>query len=407
VSDKLKAGSGSVPLEQKVIDATLERLGVSVDPQTRTVNEGGADGSKVKGGMEGLKKAAAATGDPAVIDLEDLGAIRERFSMPSLERAKKWLVGKGDAKVAQAKINGASMSLKGAAENLAQFVDTSLASESINLANLAGVFRWLEKAAGDLKAALGDDALAHATPSQIKALRESYRELLDTLAEKGPGFQVLVNSGYLPQARKMAEWHNAQGIGGRLFGGVPVTAMMEIQEHIAKFSSVNKQLLDQADLFRPFAPGEASKVSGSPLEQKGKRFVAFLKGAVEASSDKGRFHESACHANRFHPHTFLMTSVFGAVSQDLGIGEVGSSYGYAHEKSAAARLELEKTGHPTELIKEALERVDQLYHAAAKKAGTNLMALTGTQIADLLPEGQEHYAVAVHWYSAKLNSQFE
>lgn len=411
MSDKLKVGKGSIPLEQKVVDAHLDRLGVTVDPSTRTVNEAGAAGSKVRGGLEGLKSAAAATGDKNTLEVEDLSAIREKTGLPSLNQAKKWLVGKSDPAIAQAKLAASAMSLDAAAQALEGFVAQTLSRGKFEVGDLANTFRKLEKAAADLSEALKDDALAHATPKQLTELRGGYTRLLDVLSERGMSFQLIVNKEYLPQIRSMADRHNELSPLGRIFSGLPVEAAREIDGHIVRFNQTQRTLLDQRDLFAPHPSMQPAVAGSTPapaapkttLEARSQRFTDHLSDLAKGVAQGGRFLSGSCYDGRTHPYTFLFTSVFGAVTERTGLGKVSNSYGNAHVPNAGAAQALEKDGHPVELVTAALRELQSLYLATAAKAGDSLSGRSSDDLSALLPPDKREFAVAMRWYASHLS----
>ena len=53
----VKIGRPATALEQKAIEARLQKLGLTIDPETNEIAEADAKRSKVKGGVSGLQRA--------------------------------------------------------------------------------------------------------------------------------------------------------------------------------------------------------------------------------------------------------------------------------------------------------------------------------------------------------------
>jgi hypothetical protein len=188
----LKAG-GKDRLEQRTIDAHLERLKVEVDPETRTVRESSLPSSDVKGGAKGLAKAAAQTGAPDVVDLEDLSALRMRFGVALFEKKMGGVLRMDVEPLARAHIQSTANTLGEAAERI---VGLGTGLEKLGRGDTKRLSKLIENVATDLELSVLKEALAHATPEDLNALRHGYADFLSAFRSVGSAFAASLGSDY-------------------------------------------------------------------------------------------------------------------------------------------------------------------------------------------------------------------
>lgn len=157
---------GATPLEQRAIDANLDRLGLKRN-LTSGIDSASISGSRVKGGAEALEAAA----EGGALGLRGLQALRTKLGMHSF-------IGDGSAQ-AQASIKSAGLALQGAGAEASSLLGRIGQAEPMQvLDELAKLSGRLKQAAAQLEQAIEPKTLAHAGPEDVQLLLTAYQDFL-------------------------------------------------------------------------------------------------------------------------------------------------------------------------------------------------------------------------------------
>ncbi|MFO0723324.1 MAG: hypothetical protein U1E65_06055 [Myxococcota bacterium] len=157
---------GTTPLEQQAINANLDRLGLKKN-LVGGINKDAAGSAPIKGGLKALEAAAV----HGALSLEGLHALRAKLGLFHLG-------GDGSA-AAQAVIQGAALSLKGASgASVALSERIGALPPAQQGKELAQLTARLQGAADQLESAIDPKNLAHAGPAEVTALLDGYQDFL-------------------------------------------------------------------------------------------------------------------------------------------------------------------------------------------------------------------------------------
>ncbi len=166
-----KASLGSSAIEQRAIEAHLERLQIEWDPITREIKSAG----HVEGGMASLAKLAGPTGEITLSGLSQLTVQKK----PS-ERVGNYIArlrGADAEGVAYAHLKGAQAALQAAGTALSSLQQK--VREQGSLEPLANAARRLNFAAASVEGAISKESLAFATDADLTQIRQGWAALLD------------------------------------------------------------------------------------------------------------------------------------------------------------------------------------------------------------------------------------
>lgn len=157
---------GDTPLEQRAIDANLDRLGLKRDLVGGLGSESIAE-AKVKGGAEAIN---AVTGGGS-LGLEGLHALRAKLGIHTA-------FGDGSGP-AQALIKSAALTVKGASAAATSLLERIGQAEPMQVMDELGKLSGrLHQAAEQLEQAIAPKTLAHAGPAEVLSLQAAYQDFL-------------------------------------------------------------------------------------------------------------------------------------------------------------------------------------------------------------------------------------
>ncbi|MFO0722216.1 MAG: hypothetical protein U1E65_00450 [Myxococcota bacterium] len=261
---KIKVAPGANPLESLAVEDKLKSLGVSMDPTDRSVDEAGAAKSSVKGGIDGLAKAAAIGGDKQVLEPSELGGIPLGFFA-----GIKASTAESQAK---AKLEAATQAVSGARGAIVEFMEAS----TFSVSSIASVFRRVIATAGKLDQATQNGVIGYSTAADRNALRAELAQYSKTIGQLWGKFADVMNQQALPFVGKRAEVYNRAGdawgygfeatIAAESASGTTREVLNLITRNVGTLSDVHQLLMKCASIYA----GDLL----APPKQSGPRTVA-------------------------------------------------------------------------------------------------------------------------------------
>ncbi len=244
---KIKVAPGANPLENLAVDDKLNSLGVTMDPLDRSVDDKGAQKSSVKGGIEGLAKAAATGGDKKVLEPNELGEIPLGFFAGIKASSAE--------SQAKAKIEAATQAVAGARSAIVDFLEAS----HFSVDSVSGVFRRVIATATKLDQATKSGVIGFTTTADRNALRAELAQYSKTIGQLWGSFADLMNKQALPFVGKRAEVYNNAGdawgygfearIAAESASGTTLEVLNFITHNVSTLTDVHKMLMKCASAY--------------------------------------------------------------------------------------------------------------------------------------------------------------
>lgn len=205
-----------IPLEAIAIDRRLEALGI-FSSAGEVVHADDLEGSKVKGGMAGLWRAAPS----GVLGIEELDRVEKTLSARLFEMVKLGAAGR-----ARDQFRSTAHSMSGLAERIEKLARRP---KPINDAELSSLLRALEHVVELVEGTVESNRLQYAGKTEINQLRRGYSELFRALSYFEERLVKHINEDVLPRQRQ-----------------TPDRALVK---HLSRYEGMMTLLLSDAELF--------------------------------------------------------------------------------------------------------------------------------------------------------------
>lgn len=178
-----------VPLEAIAIDSRLEALGI-FSSVGEVLHPDDLEGSKVKGGMQALLRAAPS----GVLGIDELDRVEKTLSARLFEMVKLGAAGR-----ARDQLRSTAHSMSGLAERIEKLARRA---KPMNDSELASLLRTFEHVVGLIERTMESDRLQYATHPEINQLRRGYSELFRALSYFEERLVKHINDDVLPRQQK-------------------------------------------------------------------------------------------------------------------------------------------------------------------------------------------------------------
>jgi hypothetical protein len=204
------------PLEAIAIDRRLEALGIFASAG-EVLHADDLEGSKVKGGMAAIRRAAPA----GVLGIEELDRVEKTLSARLFEMVKLGAAGR-----ARDQFRSTAHSMSGLAERIEKLARRP---RPMNDAELSSLLRALEHVVELVEGTVESNRLQYAGKTEINQLRRGYSELFRALSYFEERLVKHINEDVLPRQRQ-----------------TPDRALVK---HLSRYEHMMTLLLSDAELF--------------------------------------------------------------------------------------------------------------------------------------------------------------